>query len=44
MHLINTIEHTQAKILVSPRERQVSWGDTYDEVVNHKCNLAYTLE
>ena len=37
----NTIEHTHAKTLVSALEHQVSWGDTYDDEVNHQCNLAY---
>ena len=37
----NIIEHTHAKMLVSALERQVSGGDTYDEVVNRQCNLAY---
>ena len=27
--------------LVSTLECQVSWGDNYDEVVDHQCNLAY---
>ena len=31
----NTIEHTHAKILVSALERQVSLGDTNDEVLDH---------
>ena len=31
----NTIEHTRAKILVSALERQVSWGDIDDKVVDH---------
>ena len=30
-----TIGHTYAKILVSALERQVLWGDTNDEVVDH---------
>ena len=30
----NIINHTHAKILVSAIERQVSWGDTDDEVVD----------
>ena len=40
----NNIEHTRAKILVSALERQVSWGDTYGEVVYHQCNLAYATK
>ena len=35
------MERTQAKILVSAVERQVSWGDTNGEVVDHFCNLGY---
>ena len=30
----NTIEHTHSKILISTLERQVSWGDINDEVVD----------
>jgi hypothetical protein len=37
----NTIEHTHAKILVSALEHQVSLDDTYGEIGNHQCNLAY---
>ena len=37
----NNIEHTLAKILIKTLARQVSRGDTHDEVVNHQCNLAY---
>jgi hypothetical protein len=37
----NIIEHTHAKLLVSALERQVSWGDTNDEVVDHFCNPTY---
>ena len=33
---------TQAKILVSALERQVSWVDIYGEVVDQDNNLAYT--
>ena len=40
----NIIKHTHAKILVSTLEYQVSWGDYYDEVVNHQRNLAYALK
>ena len=29
------IEHTNAKILVSALEREVSWGDTNNEVVDY---------
>ena len=42
MHFHNTIDDTQAKILVSALERQVSWLDTYGEVLNHQYNIAYT--
>ena len=36
MNLIyNTIEHTQAKLLVNADERQVSRGDTNSEVAGH---------
>ena len=31
----NNIEHTHAKILLIAFERQVSWGDTNNEVVDH---------
>jgi hypothetical protein len=31
----NIIEHTRAKMLISVVERQVSWGGTNDEVVDH---------
>ena len=31
----DTVEHTHAKILVSAPDRQVSQGDTNDEVVGH---------
>ena len=41
MHLKKLLEHAYAKILVSALERQVSGGDTHDEVVNHQCNPAY---
>ena len=34
----NIVEHTHTKILVSALECQVSWGDTYGEVVDHSCN------
>ena len=30
----NTIEHTHANILASALEHQLSWADTYDEVVD----------
>ena len=33
--IYNTIEHTQAKLLVNADERQVSWGDTNSEVAGH---------
>ena len=38
----NTIKHTRAKVLslVSTLKQQVSWVDTYNEVVNHHINLA----
>ena len=39
-----TLEHTHAKILVIAFERQMSQGDTYDEVVNHQCNVEYASE
>ena len=29
------IDHTHAKILVTALERQVSWGDSNGEVVDH---------
>ena len=35
MYLSNIIERTHVKILLSGLERQVSWGDTNDEVVDH---------
>ena len=35
----NVIEHTHAEILVSALERQVSWDDTYGEVVGQYRNL-----
>ena len=31
---MHTIEYTHAKILVSALERQVSWDDTYGEIIN----------
>ena len=36
MHAPHNTAH--AKILVSALERQVSWGDNYDEVVHDLCN------
>ena len=31
-------------MLVSALERQVSWGDTNDEVVDHQFNLGYATK
>jgi hypothetical protein len=36
-----TIEHTHAKISASALERQVSSGNTNDEIVDHYCNLTH---
>lgn len=36
-----TIEHTHAKISTSALERQVSSGDTNDDVVDHYYNLTH---
>ena len=38
------IRHTHAKILVGALGRQVSQGDTNDEIVDYYCNLAYALK
>ena len=36
------MEYIEAKILESTLESQVSWSDTYDEIVDHQFNLPYT--
>jgi hypothetical protein len=40
--MVTLFEHTRVKILLSAIERQVSKGDTNNEVVGYYCNLGYT--